>query len=156
MQCAVYISMLETPNQNCYPRFIFSFFAVIVQIVFGVHSSNRQAEKLCFFLLSSAICQAERWHGLTRMNLHLWGAPPWVWPTGRQAGRQAGWNGWCWWCVMRRYSYLRNENDDKVSVRLLTWQWLHKATKASVVGLDSSWVLLRRTMCIYLSIKGEE
>jgi len=57
---------------------------------------------------------------------------------------------------MRRYSYLRNENDDKVSVRLLTWQWLHKATKASVVGLDSSWVLLRRTMCIYLSIKGEE
>jgi len=52
---------------------------------------------------------------------------------------------------MRRYSYLRNENDDKVSVRLLTWQWLHKATKASVVGLDSSWVLLRRSMYIYLS-----
>jgi hypothetical protein len=52
----------------------------------------------------------------------------------RQAGRQAGWNGWCWWwCLMRWYSYLCN--DDTVPV---TWQWLHKATKSSVGGLDVS------------------
>jgi len=85
MQCAVYISMLETPNQNCYPRFIFSFFAVIVQIVFGVHSSNRQAEKLCFFLLKCNLPSRKvAWLGKNESASLR--SPSSLWPTGRQAG----------------------------------------------------------------------
>jgi len=54
------------------PRFIFIFFAAMCAnpYVGSIVQIDRQ-ERYAFFPPLKCICQAERWHGLTRMNLHL-------------------------------------------------------------------------------------